>query len=773
MRQFWILIAHSDGGRLFVYTKPARDMPLSTGTRLGPYEILAPIGAGGMGEVYRALDSRLERQVAIKVLPEHLSRCPRALSRFVRETKAVAALSHPNLMAIFDTGIENGISYAVAELLEGETLRASLRRGPLPWRNAAEIGAALAEGLAAAHAKGITHRDLKPENIFLTLDGRVKILDFGLARVEASLTGADADTQTEAGTLLGTPGYMSPEQVRGTPAAPTSDIFSLGCVLYETISGRRAFPGQTAAETMSSILRDTPRELAISGADLPAELERLIFSCLEKNCAERFQSARDLALQFKAILNAPGSGAPPSRAIDSIAVLPFANASSDPDTEYLCDGITESILNSLAQIAQLRVTPRSTVFRYKAGEADPQSIGRELNVRLVLTGRIVQRGDNLVASAELVDVAAGSQLWGERYHRKISDILVLEEEIARKISESLRMKLGGQEKSRIAKRFTEDPAAYQLYLRGRHHWTNRSPDHLRKGLEYFQKAIEKDPGYALAYAGLADCYSILAVYCALPPKEALARAKAAAAAAVAFDDELAEGHTSMGFIRAYLDRDWSAGGKEFQRALELNPGYWVTRFWCGIILTARGRLEEAEQQVRHAIELEPLSPMVMYGAAMNSLSARRCAEAEARCLKGLECNPDHLLLRNVLGVTYLLQAKYPEAIREMQAAVDACDRAVSWVVGSLGHAYGVIGNREEALRIIEELLDPAKRETIDFIAVATIYTGLGDTENALLCLEKACDSRGISGIHVKADPRFDPLRSEARYQQVLRRMNLA
>ncbi len=748
-------------------------MALLAGTRLGPYEILAPIGAGGMGEVYRARDSRLERDVAVKVLPEHLSQNPQALARFVRETKAVAALSHPNLLAIFDTGTENGISYAVTELLEGESLRARLMQGPTPWRKAVEIGAALAEGIAAAHSKGITHRDLKPENIFLTLDGRVKVLDFGLARVEAARTGVDADTQTEAGTLMGTPGYMSPEQVRGASAGPASDIFSLGCVLYEMVSGRRAFPGQTAAETMSSILRDTPGELAASGAQVPPEFDRLIFCCLEKNSGERFQSAHDLAFHFKAILNVPSGATQSPRAIDSIAVLPFTNASNDPDTEYLCDGITESIMNTLAQIAQLRVTPRSTAFRYKAREVDPQMAGRELNVRVVLTGRVIQRADNLVVSAELVDVAAGSQLWGERYHRKLSDIFALEEEIARKISESLRMKLSGQEKIRLSKRFTEDPEAYQLYLRGRHHWTRRTPDHVKKGAEYFQKAIEKDPSYAIAYSGLADCYSILGVYSILPSKEALAKAKAAAVAAVAFDDELAEGHTSLGFIRAYLDWDWSGGEREFQRALELNPGYWVTPYWYGLMLTSMGRFEEAEQQIRRAMELEPLSSVVMHGAAMNSLTSRRYAEAVERSLKGLENDPHYFLLRFWLGLAYLLEARYPEAIRELQTALDLGGRGVSWGVGSLGHAYAVAGDKAEARRILEELLDRAKRETIDFLSVAVIYAGLGDIEDALISLEKGCDARGMSGVLVKVDPRFDPLRSEPRFQQILRRMNLA
>ena len=749
-------------------------MPLIPGTRLGPYEILAPLGAGGMGEVYRARDSRLERDVAIKVLPEHLSQNPQALSRFVRETRALAALSHPNLLAIFDTGTENGIDFAVTELLDGESLRARLLRGAAPWRTAVEIGASLAEGLAAAHSKGITHRDLKPENIFLTLDARVKVLDFGLARVEtaASIAG-DAETQTEAGTVLGTPGYMSPEQVRGTPAGPASDIFSLGCVLYEMISGRRAFAGQTAAETMSSILRDAPAELAASGAEVPVELDRLISRCLEKNSAQRFQSARDLAFHFKAILNAPSVPTRSPRAIDSIAVLPFTNASNDPDTEYLCDGIAESIMNSLTQIAQLRVTPRSTAFRYKGRDVDPQAAGRDLNVRVVLTGRVIQRGETLVVGTELLDVQAGSQLWGERYNRKLSDIFALEEEIARKISDSLRMKLSGEEKSRLSKRSTENSEAYQLYLRGRHHWAKRTPDRVRKGIEYFQQAIEKDPSYALAYSGLADCYSILGIYSIMPSKEALAKAKAAAVAAVAFDEEFAEGHASLGFIKAYLDWDWAGGEKEFQRALELNPGYWVAHYWYALILTSSGRFETAEQQIRCGMELEPLSPVIMHGAAMNSFAAGRHGEAVDRCLKGLEYDPDYFLLRFWLGLAYQMDRRYPEAIRELETATELCGRGVSWVVGALGGAHAAAGNRAEALQILQELLGRAERETIDYMSVGTIYTSLGAIEDALTSMEKACDARGMSAVLVKCDPRFVPLHREPRFQNVLKRMNLA
>lgn len=430
-------------------------------------------------------------------------------------------------------------------------------------------------------------------------------------------------------------------------------------------------------------------------------------------------------------------------------------------------------MNSLTRIARLRVTPRSTVYRYRASDLDPQGVGRDLNVRAVLTGRVMQRGETLIVSTELMDVAAATQLWGERYNRKISDIFALEEEIARKISESLRMKLTGEEKSRLVKRFTENTEAYQLYLRGRHHWAKRTPDRVRKGAEYFQQAIEKDPSYALAYSGLADCYSILGVYSILPSKEAFAKAKAAAVAAVAFDDELAEGHTSLGFIKAYLDWDWAGGAKEFQRALDLNPGYWVTPYWYGLVLTSSGRFDEAEQQIRYGMELEPLSPVIMHGAAMNSVSAGRYREAEERSLKGLENDPDYFLLRFWLGLAYQMETRYAEAIRELETAVDLCGRGVSWVLGALGGAHAAAGNRGEARQILQELLDRAKQETIDFTSVAVTYTSLGDVENALAALEKACDARGMSGVLVKSDPRLVSLHGEPRFQNVLKRMNLA
>jgi serine/threonine-protein kinase len=754
-------------------------MLLSAGDRLGPYEVVAAIGAGGMGEVYRARDSRLDRDVAIKILPGHLSKQPRAASRFEREIKAVAALSHPNIVAIFDVGTALDVTYAVTELLEGETLRAHLRRGAMTWRKAAEIAAGLADGLGAAHSKGIVHRDLKPENVFLTTDGRVKILDFGIARFRpAEPLSDEAVTRedTEAGTILGTVGYMSPEQVCAAPVEPASDLFSLGCVLYETLCGQRAFQGRTPAETMSAILRDAPADLAELGIQIPAELERLITGCLEKNPSDRLQSARDLASDLRAMLTGSAvlDAAPSAfgKALHSIAVLPFVNTAGEAEAEYLSDGITESIINRLAQIAQLRVIPRSTIFRYKGKDTDPQTVGRDLKTRVVLTGRVIQRGDGLLIGAELIDVAQGSQLWGERYNRKITEILTLEEEIATRISESLRMKLTGEQRKRLAKRFTGDSEAYQLYLKGRYHWLQRTPEGIRKGIEHFQQAIEKDPAYALAHSGLADCYGILSLYSAIPSKVGFAKAKAAAAAAVGLDPDLAEGHTSLAFVLGSGDWDWVAAEKGFQRAIELNPAYWVAPYYYGLALTHWGRYEEAERQIRNAQDLEPLSAIIMHAAAWHAIATRRYPKAISHCLKGLEIDTNFPLLRYWLGLAYQGELRYDEAIQELERTVQLFERS-SFSVGFLANALAASGNHEAALKLLEELLDAAVHRHVDAYPVALIYAGLGDPDRALEWLEKACDAHsGLLTFHVMGDPRLDQLRAVPRFRRILERMGL-
>ncbi|MBI3697405.1 MAG: protein kinase, partial [Acidobacteria bacterium] len=664
-------------------------MPLVAGLKLGPYEILAPLGAGGMGEVYRARDTRLDREVAIKVLPEHLAKDPQAMARFEREAKAVAALSHPNILAIHDVGSEQGVAYVVMELLEGETLRARVGRSAVPWRKAVEIGVAIADGLAAAHSKGIIHRDLKPENIFLTSDGRVKILDFGLARWKpkpSAPTDAAATTETEAGTVMGTVGYMSPEQIRGTAADAPSDIFSLGCVLYEMVTGQRSFARSTAPETLTAILNEDPPNLADSGKEIPADLQGIIHHCLEKNAEQRFQSARDLAFALRAAAGSGGAGVPAGprgsrkrlnrsiwagaavvllaggsffvwrvtsgKAIDSLAVLPFVNVGADPNTEYLSDGITENLINSLSQIPKLRVVPRNRVFRYKGRETDTEKIGRELNVRAVLTGRVVQRGDSLNIQTELVDVAADSQLWGRQYERKFSEIIPVQEEIAKEVSEKLRLRPTGEEQKRLAKRYTENAEAHQLYLRGRYYWNRRTTETLKRAAEYFRQAIDKDPTYALAWAGLADCYALYGAYGVLPPPEAAPKAKEAANRALVLDDRLAEPHAALGLAKTVYDWDWSGAEREFKRSIEINPSYATAHYWYSICLGATGRLDEAIAGSKRAQEADPLSPNIGTAAGDMFYFARRYDQAIKQYRKTLDMDPNFPRAHWFLAMAY-------------------------------------------------------------------------------------------------------------------------
>ncbi len=721
-----------------------------------------------MGEVYRARDSRLGRDVAVKVLPEHLARDPQALARFEREARTVAALSHPNILALFDIGSEPGVSYAVTELLEGETLRSRLALAAIPWRKAVEMAVALAEGLAAAHAKGITHRDLKPENIFLTSDGRVKILDFGLARWqprEPAGDATDAPTQTQAGTVMGTIGYMSPEQVRGEKADAPSDIFSLGCVLHEMLTGRRAFQRPSPADTLAAILKEDPPELA----GVSPELARLVSHCLEKNPNERFQSARDLTFALRS-LGAPAETA--EAPADSLAVLPFANAGG-PDAEYLSDGIAESLINSFSQIARLRVVPRSAAFRYKGREVDPQAVGRELGVRMLLTGKVVERGGRLSVQAELVDVAANKQLWGERLHRQLSDIFEVEEEIARQIAEKLRVRLSGEETKQLARRYTEDSEAYQLYLKARFHFLKRTTEGLQKGVEYCEQAIEKDPEFALAYAALADCYLVLGSLSVCPPKQLKPKALQAGRRAVEIDGGLAEAHNSLAYLHAVYEWDWAEAERGFRHALELNPASWIAHDWYGLTLSCQGRMEEAIAETRRAQQLEPLSLVLHHHAAWLLWLARRYDDAIAECRKALEMDPNFYLLHFWLGLSLEQQSRHEEAVAALRKAYELA-QANPLQAGSLGHALAAAGRRDEAEKVWRELEAQSKTGYVEPYAMALIHAGLGATDRVFEWLEKAYDD--ISGwltLCAKGDPRFDHLRPDPRFQDLLRRMGLA
>ena len=794
-------------------------MPLAAGARLGPYEVSGSIGAGGMGEVYRARDPRLGRDVAIKVLPPHLASDPDSLARFEREARAVASLSHPNILAIYDVGSDGGLTYAVMELLEGETLRSRLDRGALPWRDAAEIAAEIADGLATAHAKGIVHRDLKPENIFLTTDGRPKVLDFGLAL--HSLTGpAETETipatRTVAGNIMGTVGYMSPEQVRGQTAGAPSDMFSFGCVLYEMVAGQRAFARETAAQTMTAILEQPPPPFANTNAPPPPALERVIGRCLEKDPGARMHSARDLAVTLRNIARGSnGTGAVPSRSRsrlgrksilraallvpvaaalftfyyrspsgspNSIAILPFTNASGNPDLEYLSDGITEGLINSLAQAPKLNVMSRNAVFRYKGREIDARDAGRELEVAAVLSGRVVQRGDNLSITADLIDVETNHQLWGDRFEGTTRDILSVQERISTAISQKLQLQLTSQQKERIAKHYTENTEAYQLYLRGRYYWNKKNADGFYKGIEYFQKAIDLDPDFAPAYAAIAACYTNLANYnfALIAPREAWIRAKTAATRAIQIDDTLAAGHAALAIVTYQWEWDWPGAEREFQRAIALDPGSASTYeptpsstlHWYSHFLMTMRRTQESFQTGRHALDLEPLDLANNAHQGWYYLWTRDYDLAVEPLKKAIALSPNFPVSQWYLGLVYEQKGMYKEAIDQFQNSVRITGGLPS-MLARLGHAYAAAGRQTEAEAILDQLRALSKQNYVPSYPVAAIYAALGRKDEAFTWLERAYDERDSWMVCLPLDPRLDSLRSDARFALLLQRIDLS
>jgi serine/threonine-protein kinase len=641
-----------------------------------------------MGVVYRARDTRLDREVAVKVLPDSFAHDPDRRARFEREAKAVAALSHPNIVAIHDIGTHEGIPFAVMELLEGETLRSRLTKGPLPRQQTIEVGKPIADGLAAAHARGIIHRDLKPENLFLTADGRVKILDFGLARMEQApnsqeATGPYVPAQTDPGTILGTAGYMSPEQVRGQTADTRSDLFSLGCVLYEMVTGRRAFERETASATMAAILHEEPPGLTASGRELPPELAGLLRRCLAKDASQRPQGARELAAELGATGKAPtldragasgglssrtlavvaalslsamialavyllkrdggqseaGKAEVETRAIEALAVLPFTTEGGDADSAFLGDGITWSLSNSLSQVHSLKVRPFASVARYKGQASDLIAAGKALQVQAVVTGSIQRRGSDLVVSMELVDVRDNHLLCSERYNRKFADVLTVQEEIARDLAAKLRLRLTGEEQRQLAKRPTENLEAYRLYILGRAEWNKRTEDSLKSGIRYFERALTEGPQFARAWSGIADCYSTLVAYAYVPPKEALPKAEAAARKALALDESLAEAHTSLGSV-LNEQWDWNGAEREYKRALELNPNYATAHHYYARHLVPLGWLAEAAEEGKRAIALDPLSPILRCFTARVYTILGQPDQATGLCRQVLATDPN-------------------------------------------------------------------------------------------------------------------------------------
>jgi len=774
------------------------------GEILSHYRVLERIGEGGMGVVYRAHDEQLDRDVALKVLPAGTLGDESARKRFRKEALALAKLNHPNIETIHEFGSQNEVDFLVTEYIPGTTLDAKLVGGALPEKEAVRLGAQLAEGLEAAHEQGLVHRDLKPANLRLTPAGRLKILDFGLARLvepqkETDVTASLSDSQELTGTLP----YMAPEQLRGEGSDARSDLWSAGAVLYEMATGRRPFDSRVPTALAADIIHEPPPAPRNLRAGLSASLESVILKCLEKNPDWRYQSARELRVDLErlsagtATVRVASEGFFPSirrpilasavvavllllgavaywstrgKTLDSLAVLPFTNASADPNLEYLSDGITDNIINSVSQLPNLKVISRASTFRYKGQAVDPEAVGRALRVGALLTGRVAPHGDKVTISVELVNTADNTHIWGEQYERAISGVFAVVEDISHQLSSKLQLKAdGGSEKQRTNS-YTENAEAYKLYLQGRYYWNKRTEDGIKKSIEYFQRALEMDPGYALGYAGLADGYDILGGYRILPPRESYPKAEAAAKKALELDDTLGQAHASLAMVRASYDWNWLEAEKEYKRAIELNPNYATAHQWYALLLLQRGRLDESKAEMMKALDLDPLSLIIAAEAVEPSIQAGRYEEAAQLLRKALEMDPNFFGTHQELGGLYEKKGEFAKAIAEYQLMVKQSE-ADPWAVTNLASAYALSGNKREAHQLLDKLEQQAGQRHISSYDIASVYAALGENDRALQALEKSLEERSLFNVgnNITFDPSFERLRSDPRLQDLLRR----
>jgi eukaryotic-like serine/threonine-protein kinase len=835
---------------------------LEANTTLSHYRIVSKIGAGGMGEVYLAQDMKLDRKVALKILPAEVASSRDRMDRFVREAKSAAALSHPNIAQIFEIGEDNGTHYIAMEFIEGVTLREKIHRGPTELSKLLRYLQHAAEGLAKAHAAGIVHRDLKPDNIMITRDGHAKILDFGLAKLIERQPVPDADSSEVAtavmpqhsipGTVMGTVGYMSPEQAQGKTKEidQRSDIFSFGCILFEAATGKQPFEGESIIKSLHKVVYEPAPPISDFNPTAPAELQRIVRRSLEKDADDRYQGIREVAIELKHLRREMETGAdfdttvpppvsgqsalstdsgstgkstaplsssiPPGLssaeyvvsgikqhklaaaivllvliagavgffayylrgrnadgAIDSLAVLPFENRSNAADTECLSDGLAESLIYRLSQLPNLKVSPTSSVMRYKGKETDVKTIASELGVSAVMTGRIAQRGDNLTISVELVDVRNNKLLWGEQYDRKMSDLLATQREIASTIAQKLQMKLSGTDDKGITKRYTNNNEAYQLYLKGRFYWNKRTGEGIKKAIELLTAATEKDPGFALAYAALADCYVISSNYTGARPAETMPQAKAYALKSIEIDGTLAEPHAALGMVTWNFEWNKEGAESEYKKAIELNPNYPTAHHWYSRLLRAVGRQDEALDEIKRAAELDPLSMIFMNNIAEIYLDRGDLNASFNTCQRMIELDPNFWPAHAVLGIILVKQNRFAEATAEGQKAAEFSNRS-SGSLALLGYVHARAGQRAEAQSVINELEKKFAQKTADARDLAVVYSGLNDKDKAFEWLEKAYQYRSFQLANLRLEPLLiEALSGDPRWADLFRRIGLS
>ena len=817
------------------------DNHLQIGARFNHYEILSHLGAGGMGEVYLAEDTKLHRRIALKLLPQSLSADKNANRRLLREAQSAAALDHPHICQIHEIGEAEMRAFIVMQFCEGETLAEKLRQENLSLPDALDLAIQIADALADAHSHHVIHRDIKPENIIVNNRGQVKILDFGLAKIIAeNQVEGEAETAqllTAANLIIGTPPYMSPEQAKGKPLDARSDIFSFGAMLYEMLSGKQVFKRESHAETVSAVLNYEP-PFAKSLADAPPELQRIVRKTLAKDKEERYQTAKDLLIDLQNVRQETDfqdklerTAEPPGetktqildvaetsdkspkqisteitagerknrqlgfivgsivllfaivgfgywffagRTIESIAVLPFVNESGNADVEYLSDGMTETLISSLSQIPKLNVKARSSIFRYKGKETNAQTIGKELNVQAILTGRVVQRGQDLTLYITLVDAPTENVLWKQTYNKTMTNLVALQNDIARDVADNLKIKLSGADERKLAKNYTENAEAYRLYLKGRFYWLKFPAKEFEKSRDYYQQAIDVDPNYALAYSGLSEYYGLGAANGFLPPDENWSKSEAAANKALALDDTLPDAHNALAGVKQFHD-DSVGAERELSRTIELNPNYAEGHNHYSYFLIGVGRFEESLAQSKKVVELEPLSVQYNRTLATRFFQMRDFDRAVEQFQKTLELAPNDAFTHELLGNAFEQKGMQKEAVAEWSKALRLTDDDETATM--LERTFAASGFKTAVHSLWQKKLEQLNEKTrhgeyFPAMNYALAYTRLADKEQAFAWLAKAEKERNGMIFDAKLDPVYESLRDDSRFADLLRRVGL-